>query len=323
MSRSSQPILLCVCLLLTISGTAQTSGMYAPYIDLGLWADQQLITIQQQSGIRAFTLAFVVGTGTGCSLHWDGLGATLSDDTLATGATLQTTVQQMQAAGVQFIISFGGAGGTDVMSSCTSATDLQAAYQAVINRYNVTMLDFDIEGSSITNQAALNLRDQALLGLRAANPSLNISYTLPVLPTGLTSSGMNVLNTIKQDGLTVNVINVMAMDYGSANDNNGQMGLDATNAASSTYNQIVATGLTATVGVTPMIGQNDTAGEIFQLTDANQLLNFALANTYITRLSDWSVGRDNGNCAGNTVASPSCSGITQNLYQFAQTFEAF
>jgi chitinase len=210
-----------------------------------------------------------------------------------------------------------------VSSSCTSAAQLQAAYQSVITRYNVKMLDFDIEGGAVSNQAALTLRDQALKGLRAANAGLVISYTLPVLPTGLIASGVNVLNSIKADGLAVDIINVMAMDYGSAVDNNGQMGLDATQAASNTHNQVTAAGLTSKIGVTPMIGINDTNTEIFQLADANQLLNFALANTYITRLAFWSVARDNGGCPNQGFASPTCSGITQNQYQFSQSFATF
>jgi hypothetical protein len=297
--------------------------LFAPYIDMSLTPDEQIVTIQQQSGLKAFTLAFIVGTGNGCSLGWGGLGGTLPTDNLPNGTSMQTLIQQLQAAGVQIVISFGGANGSDVSSSCTSAAQLQAAYQSVITRYNVKMLDFDIEGGAVSNQAALTLRDQALKGLRAANAGLVISYTLPVLPTGLIASGVNVLNSIKADGLAVDIINVMAMDYGSAVDNNGQMGLDATQAASNTHNQVTAAGLTSKIGVTPMIGINDTNTEIFQLADANQLLNFALANTYITRLAFWSVARDNGGCPNQSFASPTCSGITQNQYQFSQSFATF
>ncbi len=290
---------------------------------MSLTADEQIVTIQQQSGIRAFTLAFIVATGNGCSLGWGGLGGTLPTDSLPNGTSMQTVIQQLQAAGVQIIISFGGALGTDLSSSCTSASQLQVAYQQVITRYNVKMLDFDIEGGAVTNQAALTLRDQALKGLRAANSGLIISYTLPVLPTGLIASGVNVLNSIKSDGLTVDVINVMAMDYGSANDNNGQMGLSATQAGQHTRNQVVAAGLSSTIGVTVMIGINDTNTEIFKLADSNTLMNFALANSFITRLSLWSVARDNGGCANQGFASPTCSGITQSNFQFSQSFASF
>jgi hypothetical protein len=226
------------------------------------------------------------------------------------------------------IISFGGASGTELALGCTTVSSLQAAYQSVLNKYRVNSstpvrLDFDIEGGATTDQASITRRNQALRNLKAANPGLVISYTLPVLPTGLVASGVNILNSVRADGLSLDVVNVMAMDYGPANDNGGQMGLNAQLAASNTRNQVLAAGLTATIGVTPMIGINDVNTEIFQLADAQSLLNFANANSYITRLSMWSVARDNGSCAGQGFASPVCSGIAQSNWSFSNIFGAF
>ncbi len=303
------------------------SKVFAPYIDLGLTASWQLLTIQQQSGIKVFTLGFVVGNG-GCTPTWGGVGATVANDTLPNGTTILSLVQGIRAAGGDVIISFGGASGTELALGCSTAASLQAAYQAVLNKYSVNSstpvrIDLDIEGGAILDQASINRRNQALVGLKAANPNLVISYTLPVLPTGLVASGVNMLNSIKASGLNVNVINIMAMDYGPANDNNGQMGLSATQAAANTHNQVVAAGLTASIGVTPMIGINDVASEIFQLSDATMLLNFANANSYITRLSMWSVSRDNGSCPNQGFASPVCSGISQSNWAFANIFKPF
>lgn len=304
-----------------------SSKVFAPYIDLGLTASWQLLTIQQQSGIKVFTLGFVVGNG-GCTPTWGGVGATVANDTLPNGTTILSLVQGIRAAGGDVIISFGGASGTELALGCSTAASLQAAYQSVLTKYSVNSstpvrIDLDIEGGAILDQASINRRNQALVGLKAANPNLVISYTLPVLPTGLVASGVNMLNSIKASGLNVNVINIMAMDYGPANDNNGQMGLSATQAASNTHNQVVAAGLTASIGVTPMIGINDVASEIFQLSDATMLLNFANANSYITRLSMWSVSRDNGSCPNQGFASPVCSGISQSNWAFANIFKPF
>ena len=300
---------------------------FAPYVDMGLTADWQLLTIQSQSGIKVFTLGFVVGNG-GCTPTWGGVGATVANDTLPNGTTIVSLVQGIRAAGGDVIISFGGASGTELAQGCTTVSSLQAAYQAVINKYSVNSstpvrLDFDIEGGATTDQTSINRRNQALVALKAANPNLVISYTLPVLPTGLVASGVNILNSVKAAGLNLNVVNVMAMDYGSANDNGGQMGLSAQQAATNTHNQVVAAGLTASIGVTPMIGINDVNTEIFQLADAQSLLNFANANSYITRLSMWSVARDNGSCAGQGFASPVCSGIAQSNWAFANILKPF
>jgi len=303
------------------------SKTFAPYVDMGLTADWQLLTIQQQSGIKVFTLGFVVGNG-GCTPTWGGVGATVANDTLPNGTTILSLVQGVRAAGGDVIISFGGASGTELALGCTTVSSLQAAYQAVLNKYSVNSstpvrLDFDIEGGATTDTASIDRRNQALVGLKNANPNLVISYTLPVLPTGLVASGVNILNRVKVSGLNVNVINVMAMDYGSANDNGGQMGLSAQQAASNTHNQVVAAGLTSSIGVTPMIGINDVNTEIFQLADAQSLLNFANANSYITRLSMWSVARDNGGCPNQGFASPTCSGISQANWAFSNILKPF
>lgn len=303
------------------------SKVFAPYVDMGLTADWQLLTIQQQSGIKVFTLGFVVGNG-GCTPTWGGVGATVANDTLPNGTTILSLVQGVRAAGGDVIISFGGASGTELALGCTTVSSLQAAYQAVLNKYSVNSstpvrLDFDIEGGATTDQTSINRRNQALVALKNANPGLVISYTLPVLPTGLVASGVNILNSVKTSGLNLNVVNIMAMDYGSANDNGGQMGLSAQRAATNTHNQVVAAGLTASIGVTPMIGINDVNTEIFQLADATSLLNFANANSYITRLSYWSVARDNGSCPNQGFASPSCSGISQSNWAFANILKPF
>jgi chitodextrinase len=306
------------------TGSCNPGGtkLFAPYIDMSLSVDQQIVSIQQQSGVKAFTLAFL--TAGGCSVGWGGVGGTLPQDTLPNGTTIQSLVQQLQASGVKIIISFGGANGQDPAAFCSSVSSLQAVYQSVINRYNVNMLDFDIEGGATSNQAAITLRNRALVALKAANPGLIVSYTLPVLPTGLINTGVNILNSVKADGLALDEVNVMAMDYGSAVDNGGQMGLNARLAASNTFNQLQAAGLGSTkIGVTPMIGVNDTNTEIFQLSDAQSLVDFAHSNSYIDKISMWSMARDNGSCAGAGFASPVCSSISQATYAFSQIFKNF
>jgi hypothetical protein len=303
------------------SGSGAASAReFSPYIDMAMPVDANLAAIAAASGIHNFTLAFVLSSGSG--IGWQGVG-TISDDTLANGTTILSQVQAMQAAGADVTISFGGAAGQEAALTATSAASLQAEYQSVIDRYHVHSLDFDIEGMAVQDQHSITLRDQALVGLKAANPGLVISYTLPVLPTGLTADGINVLTSAKHDGLAIDVVNIMAMDYGSAVDNGGQMGIDAIDAAVATEGQIAAVGLSAKLGVTPMIGVNDISSEVFSLADAQALLNYAQTDSNIVRLAMWSVARDNGNSAGAHFASPDSSGIAQQPYDFSAIFRQF
>ena len=297
-----------------------SSVVFAPYIDMGLTADDNLVAISEASGIKDFTLAFIQSSG-GNTIGWGGAG-TITGDTLANGTTILQQVQDLRAIGGNVIISFGGSAGTDPAVAATSASQLQAEYQSVINRYGVTSLDFDVEGAAIANTASIHLRDQAIVGLEAANPGLKISFTIPVLPTGPDSNGQAFLKDVKTDGVSPNVVNIMTMDYGSSVDNGGAMGQDAIEAAQATAALIKSLSLNATVGVTPMIGVNDVSSEVFSLADAQLLSNYASgAGSDISRLSMWSVARDNGSGAGETWASATSSGLAQSAYQFSSIFE--
>ena len=244
-----------------------TAQGFAPYIDMSITADENIVSIASASGVKAFTLAFLDADGA-CDIGWGGLGGTLPTDTLADGTSILTVVQQLKAAGVTPIFSIGGADGVDPAAYCTSASSLQAVYQTAVSRYGITYLDFDIEGAATAEPAQITLRDQALVGLKAANPGLVISYTIPVEPTGLVAGdGLNLLTSARSDGVALSVVNIMTMDYGSSGI---EMGSAAIEAAAATEAQIQSAGLNATLGITPMIGQNDTGGEIFTLAERTQ-----------------------------------------------------
>ena len=70
---------------------------------------------------------------------------------------------------------------------------LAEKYQSIIDRYQLTWLDFDIEGDTLANLASNQRRNIALAGLQARNPSLIISYTLPVDPNGISADATNLL----------------------------------------------------------------------------------------------------------------------------------
>jgi hypothetical protein len=300
-----------------------SSRRFAPYVDMSLTSAEDLVSLTQKSGIKAVTLAFLSSTNRGCAAGWGGLHQTLPEDTLPNGTTVQSLVKELQKSGVQVIVSFGGQVGTEPATRCKSTSELQALYQSAIDRYGVTMLDFDLEGKETTDQPSIDRRDQALAGLKKANSGLAVSYTLEVMPSGLVASGVNLLRSAKRDGLDLDVVNIMAMDYGAGEDNNGRMDADAIDAAEATEQQVQTAGLNSRVGITVMIGVNDERPEVFTMTDAQAVLDFAKKTGYVTRLSFWSMERDNGSCAGSKSALPTCSGVRQSDYEFLRIFGAF
>lgn len=252
----------------------------APYVPE--WENQDLVALANATGHKFYTLAFIInGSGT-CNPTWNG------DDSI-TGGNQGKYINALRAIGGDVIVSFGGEGGTEIGRSCTSVSSLQAAYQKVIDQYKLTWVDFDIENGAENDTASVTRRNQAIHNLEAANPSLRVSYTLAVDRTGLPGAQKNLLSNAKSNGARVDVVNIMAMDYGPCYSDMGQAAIDA---AAATKNNLASIGVSAAVGVTPMIGVNDTTCENFSVANGQQLVAYANANSYIKLLAYWETGAD-------------------------------
>ena len=228
---------------------------------------------------------------------------------------------QLRASGGEVILAFGGYDGLELAQTCADVPTLQAAYQAVVDRYKAKVVDLDIEHTAIEDPVSIDRRSQALTALAAANPGLQINYTLPATPAGLTDLSVNVIKSAVKFGTPVSVVNLMTMDYGSPV-LDGAMGPNAVAAASGAAQQLKALGLNARIGITPMIGVNDTPGETFTLDDAQVVVNYALANgNSVALLAFWSIGRDNGSCTAKVSAF--CSGLRQKDWEFTRIFQKF
>jgi len=98
--------------------------LFAPYVDMSL-ASHDIASISQASGIKNFTLAFIIDNG-GCGAGWGGLGVILPNDSYPDGSTVSLLVSNLRAAGGNVIVSFGGANGLELGQTCTSAAAAQA-----------------------------------------------------------------------------------------------------------------------------------------------------------------------------------------------------
>jgi chitinase len=291
--------------------SAATAYGVAPYLDLSANSSSMLDTAITSAGLKSYTAAFVIGSG--CTPIWgDSLGIDSS--------TVNAKITRAQSEGAKTIISFGGEAGAELAQSCTDTASLTAAYQSVITKYKVDHIDFDIEGAAIADTGSINRRFQAIKTLEANNSGLNISVTIPVLQSGPDYNGTAFLKAAGTSGARIDLINIMTMDYGGAV---SDMGAAAISAAKATLG--VAQGIWSgfgygSLGVTPMIGQNDQSGEIFTEADASSLVSFANTNG-LGRLAFWSVGRDQPCAAGaGGSASPNCSSISQSNLDFTHIF---
>ncbi|MCX5583501.1 cellulose binding domain-containing protein [Streptomyces erythrochromogenes] len=291
---------------------------FAPYVDTSLYPAYDLLDTAAQTGVKEFHLAFITSGGS-CAPKWGGV-TDLANDKVA------AQIGALRAKGGDVRVSFGGAAGHELALNCATVDDLAAAYAKVVDHYRLTKVDFDIEGAALPDTAANARRAQAIAKLQKAHPGLDVAFTLPVMPEGLTQPGVALLADARKNGVRVDAVNIMAMDYGPAY--SGDMGQYAIQAATATQAQIKGVlGLSdaaawKAVAVTPMIGVNDVTSEIFTVADATQLVEFA-ASKGIGRLAMWSSTRDK-QCAAGAVnhADATCSSILQQPLAFTRAFAA-
>lgn len=312
------------------AATPLPAHLYAPYFET--WTTDGITTTAQQSGARYFTLAFLETLSkSSCTLAWNG-----SRNDLETGGRYLDDIASLRAIGGDVIPSFGGwsadQGGTEIADSCKDVNAIAAAYEDVITRYDVTRLDMDVEGRSLTRSDGIDRRNKALKLVEdwaaAQGRPFQVSYTVPTSASGLEPSGVAILQNAIANGTRVDVVDVMAFDY--YDKVTTDMGTAAINAANGLVAQLhtlypanTRAQLDAMVGITLMPGLDDYPKKTEKTTvaHAQQVAAYAGSQGFDT-LSIWAIQRDNGGCPGST-GSNDCSGIVQNTWDFSHVLEPF
>jgi hypothetical protein len=321
--------------IVAIPSGAWPARVYAPYVDMTLYPTYNLASATQTAGIKYFSLGFVVADAQN-QPAWGGYSEYAINGS-AFDVQMQQQIAAVRSLGGDVMVSFGGAANQELAQAITNVNTLTAAYQSVINDYQLTHIDFDIEGAAVADHASIDRRSQAIAAAQqqaaAAGKPLYVWFTLPVLPTGLTADGLYVLQSALKYGVHIAGVNGMTMDYGDGAAPNpaGQMGTYAIDAAKSLFAQLQSlygTSLTSAqlwsmVGVTPMIGMNDITDEVFTPQDAVQLAAFA-ESVGMGRISIWSLNRDQENPAGAlTYVDTKSSSIVQSPFQFSKDLLAY
>ena len=283
--------------------------------------------------MRHVTLGFIVARGgTACDPAWGGFDEYPGS---GPGAYRLAQVRAFRRAGGDVVPSFGGQAGTELAAVCDSVPALVEAYRSVIDTYEATHVDFDIEGSVLSDAAANTRRSRAIAelqrGAKAAGRSLKVSYTLPVTPKGLGRDGLALVRDAVANGVSVDVVNVMAMDYGAgaAPNPKGKMGRYAIQAGTAAHRQLTSVfagtptaALWRKVGVTVMIGINDVVTERTGLRDARMLVKWA-RRKHIGSLGMWALGRDRQCARPTRETRNNCSSVKQKPWAFSRALGAF
>lgn len=253
----------------------------------------------REPGLKAITLAFA--TGTCGSENWGGVAA---------DAFASANIPKLDAAGVNYIVSTGGAAGSFKCSG--------TALQSFIARYatpHMIGVDFDIESGQSAADVQ-NLVNAAALA-QSKYPGLRFSFTLATLAAsdgsfgGLNSTGDATVKAIKASSLTNYTVNLMTMDFGRATTANCVLSGSTCEMGKSSIQAV--TNLEHTYGiapskieVTPMIGVNDASDEVFTLADVDTLSAYAKANG-LAGVHYWSLDRDTP--CSSTTAMSTCSSV--------------
>nr|WP_229758641.1 carbohydrate-binding protein [Peterkaempfera bronchialis] len=268
--------------------------------------------IMSATGLKAFQLAFILApNGGGCSPTWDGTAA-VSSDTQVAGV-----INSIRAAGGDVSVSIGGYGGTKLGQTCGTPEATAAAYQQVINKYQLKAIDFDLEEPEYENAAAIHNEIGAARILQSGNPGLYVSVTTAGTADGTGWFGKQMLNEAKAQGFTPANFSIMPFDGGFNGASAQISALENFNGVlRSTFGWDAATAY-AHEGVSMMNGRSDT-GEYFRQADFQQVLDYATSHK-LARYTFWSLNRDR-QCAtpdNNGQTSGTCSSVAQRPWEFA------
>ncbi|MFF7902543.1 MULTISPECIES: carbohydrate binding domain-containing protein [unclassified Streptomyces] len=293
-----------------------TSGFKqaAPYLYEGWGSPPSPTSVMSATGIKWFTMAFVLDSG-GCTPSWD-------SQRPLTGGVDQTAINQIRSAGGDIVPSFGGWSGSKLGANCSSASALAGAIQKVISAYGLKAIDMDIENSDeFENEAVQAKILTALRTVKANNPGLKTIVTFGTSTSGPTYYGNRLIEQAKSLNADIDVFTIMPFDFGGGADMYG----NTVNAAEglkaklkSTFGWDDATAYSH-IGISGMNGlsdqQENTTTAIW--TSVRDWAN----SHHIARLAFWSVNRDRP-CPGGGVAE-NCSGISQNNWQFTSITAGF
>ncbi|MEU1284206.1 hypothetical protein [Kitasatospora sp. NPDC005856] len=292
-------------------------GLNAVYEYLG-WGEsgaaQDPVEVMKATGIRQFTLAFLLAGHGGCEPAWDGERA-------LTGSDEEAKIKSIRAAGGDVVASFGGWDGAKLGEKCADAAQLAAAYQKVIDAYQLKAIDIDIESTELTGAGSRRRVVDALKTVKAKNPGLRVYVTFSTEESGPDADGTDLVTTAAKTGLEVDGWVAMPFDFDR---HTGTM-VDATKAALTGLQQtlVKAYGYDQDTawrhaGLSSVNGHSDSPDEVVSPADFQAMRDFA-AGHHLARFTFWAVNRDRA-CTGAFTkdAASKCSGIQQSPYEFTR-----
>lgn len=298
----------------TGSSPGGSSTSYEPYVSA-----TTAVGMDTAGSPSTCNLAFVISDGDDCVAKRNGQ-YTLGN------AAVKSRIAALKKSGASVRVSFGGSSGKELGATCGSASALTKAYGAALDAAGAAQADFDIEGDELADSDSIALRSEAITLLQKERADLSVSFTLPVMPSGLEADGVALLESADDHGVQVSTVDIMTMNHGSSH--TGDMGDYAITSAEAAHDQVEevfglsSKGAWRGPALTSMLGVNDVDGETFTVADAERVRAFAEGKG-VAWVSMWSAFRDQqceDGAASSGDAATDCSGVKQGAGDFAEAF---
>ncbi|WP_165003316.1 MULTISPECIES: carbohydrate-binding protein [unclassified Enterococcus] len=283
----------------------------APYVDMTAYSSSEdlsnngvvdLAAISKTTGQKFFKLAFMQARGVkNGRIDWawggfTGLSEIDNDEWQYEG--IKKSIRELRQNGGDAAVSFGGLNSGAFWEVTQDEDLLYNAYMEVVQGYGLTRVDYDVEAAAMGYEE--NLANAKAVKRVQEATGVEVTLTLPVMDTGLISTGLDVLRAYLEAGVELTNLNLMTMCYGPVVPDYAQGSLDAVD---NTMVQLkdyyrTYTGKTLTteqayakLGTTPSIGFESEAHPYFTTEMFDKVVQHAKERK-LGMVSYWSMNRD-------------------------------
>jgi|GEM_PF-4699134 len=292
--------------------------MVAPFVDMSSWVDQSnqyslngvpnLNKVEEQTGITYYNLGFIQPDTTtpldsDGNIRW-GWGGYFKLSPKGNDGyqypKIDQVIKTLKEQGAKYIVSVGGQLGKAPWAVTQNVDKLEKFYLDIIDTYDITRLDLDIEES---NQDASQNQANAKAIKRVQNATgIEIVLTIPIMPSGWTDKQINIIKAYLDQGVHLSLINSMTMCYGAgvwANEDYGDASVRAIENSVRQMQEIWAnygnplseSQAYAKTGATVDIGYESDLYPIFTTSMTKKVVDHAKQKGY-GMVSYWSLNRD-------------------------------
>lgn len=306
----------------------------APFVDMTAYTSGtelsnngalNLAAIAKETGKKFFNLGFMQAKGIKdgkIDWAWGGFaGLSENDSDQWQYEGIKKTIRELRVVGGDAAVSFGGLNTGAFWEVSHDEDMLYDAYMEVVQGYGFTRVDFDVEAGAMGYIENL-LNAKAVKRLQDTT-GVQVTLTLPVMPTGLISTGLSVLQAYLEAGVDLTNVNIMTMCYGPSVIDYAHGSLDAVDNTmvqlKNHYRRYAGITLTdeeayTKLGTTPSIGFENEQHPYFTTEMFNQVVEHARERK-IGMVSYWSMNRDAKTDGGQ--------GQIKNQFEFLKVSEAF